>query len=111
MPKTEQAGLTPSQVQTFIDDGFVKLQNAFSAELAKQCRDELWADIDLSPDEAEDWSRPVIRVASKATPPFIEAANTPLLQGLRPVRRRRALACAQGPWDFPDPLPINGIDR
>ena len=79
MPKTEQAGLTPSQVQTFIDDGFVKLPNAFSADLAKQCRDELWSDIGLSPDKAEDWSRPVVRVGSKATPPFIEAANTPLL--------------------------------
>ena len=79
MPKTEQAGLTPSQVQTFIDDGFVKLENAFSADLAKQCRDELWADIGLSPDEPEHWTEPVVRVSAKATPPFVEAANTPLL--------------------------------
>ncbi|MBH5371936.1 phytanoyl-CoA dioxygenase family protein [Bradyrhizobium glycinis] len=79
MPKTEQAGLTPHQIQTFIDDGFAKLESAFSADLAKQCRDELWADIGLSPDEPEHWTQPVVRVASKATPPFIEAANTPLL--------------------------------
>ena len=79
MPKTEQAGLTSSQVQTFIDDGFVKLESAFSADLAQRCRDELWTDIGLSPDEPEHWTEPVVRVGSKATPPFIEAANTPLL--------------------------------
>ena len=76
MPKTEHIGLTDHQVQAFIDDGFVKIENAFSADLAKQCRDDLWADIGLSPDEPETWTRPVIRVSSKSSPPFIEAANT-----------------------------------
>jgi hypothetical protein len=76
MPKTEHIGLTGQQVQTFIDDGFVKIENAFSSDLAKQCRDELWADIGLSPDEPETWTRPVMRVSSKSSPPFIEAANT-----------------------------------
>ena len=36
-------------------------------------------DIGLSPDEPENWTRPVVRVASKASPPFVAAANTPLL--------------------------------
>ncbi|TKT79335.1 phytanoyl-CoA dioxygenase family protein [Aquamicrobium sp. LC103] len=76
MPKTEHIGLTPGQVQDFIGDGFVKIENAFSADLAKQGRDELWADIGLSPDEPEKWNQPVIRVGSKSSPPFIEAANT-----------------------------------
>jgi hypothetical protein len=79
MPNTEQIGLTSRQVQTFIDDGFVKIENAFSTELAEQCRDELWADIGLSPDEPENWIKPVVRVMSKSSPPFIAAANTPLL--------------------------------
>lgn len=79
MPSTEQVGLTPCQVQNFIDDGFVKIENAFSIQLAKQCKDELWADIGLSPDERETWTRPVVRVGFKASPPFIEAANVPRL--------------------------------
>src|SRR5690606_10052171 len=45
----------------------------------KQCREELWAEIGLSPDEPEGWTRPVIRVMSRSSPPFIEAANTPRL--------------------------------
>ena len=35
-----------------------------------------WADIGLSPDQPENWIQPVVRVASKASCPFIEAANT-----------------------------------
>jgi hypothetical protein len=79
MPKTDHIGLTSHQVRNFVDDGFVKIEHAFSIELAKQCRDELWADIGLSPDEPENWTQPVVRVGSKASPPFIEAANTPRL--------------------------------
>jgi hypothetical protein len=79
MPKTEQIGLTSRQVKDFIDDGFVKIENAFSTDLARQCRDELWADVGLSPDQPENWIQPVIRVWSKASAPFIEAANTPRL--------------------------------
>src|SRR5262245_14945101 len=79
MQNTDCIGLTFHQVQSFIADGFVKLENAFSTDLAKQCRDELWADIGLSPDEPENWIQPVVRVGHKASPPFIEAANTPWL--------------------------------
>jgi len=79
MPKSKHVGLTSGQVQSFIDDGFVKFENAFSLDLAKQCRDELWAEIGLSQDDPEKWVRPVIRVASKSSPPFTEAANTPQL--------------------------------
>lgn len=79
MPQPEQLGLTSRQVQSFIDDGFVRIENAFSADLARQCRDELWAEMGLSPDQPENWIHPVIRVAAKSSPPFIEAANTPLL--------------------------------
>lgn len=75
MPDNEH-GLTSRQVQCFIDDGFVKIERAFSTELAARCTDELWAEIGLSPEEPEKWTEPVIRVASKSSHPFVEAANT-----------------------------------
>ncbi|MET3648996.1 phytanoyl-CoA dioxygenase family protein [Phyllobacterium ifriqiyense] len=80
MPRNEHISLTPSQVRTFIDEGFVKIENAFSTELAEQGRNELWTDIGLSPDEPEKWVQPVVRVGFKSSPPFIEAANTPQLR-------------------------------
>lgn len=79
MSKSDTFGLTANQVQAFIDDGFIKIETAFSADLAKQCREELWAEIGLSPDSPESWTKPVVRVGFKASPPFVEAANTPLL--------------------------------
>lgn len=79
MPRTQKSGLTEAQVQSFIDDGFIRLDNAFGTDLADACRNELWREIGLSPDRPQDWTRPVIRVQSKASQPFVDAANTPLL--------------------------------
>jgi hypothetical protein len=79
MPRIEQVGLTSPQIQNFIDDGFVRIESAFSSDVAKDCREELWSDLGLSPDEPETWTQPVVRIASKASRPFIEAANTPSL--------------------------------
>lgn len=80
MRDTKNIGLTVDQVQSFIDDGFVKIEGAFTSDLAKNGRDELWADIGLSPDKPEKWVQPVIRVEFKTSPPFVEAANTQRLQ-------------------------------
>ncbi|MGE0240547.1 MAG: phytanoyl-CoA dioxygenase family protein [Parvibaculaceae bacterium] len=77
MPRTENLGLTSAEVQAFIADGFIKIENAFSSGLAEQCRDELWVEIGLLPDKPDSWTRPVVRVGSKSSPPFIAAANTP----------------------------------
>lgn len=79
MPNPENMSLTSSQVDRFIADGFVKVEDAFPADLARDCRDALWAEIGLSPDQPETWTKPVIRVGSKASPPFVLAANTPRL--------------------------------
>lgn len=98
MPRSERLGLTSQQVQTFIDDGFVKIENAFSADLARQCRDELWAEIGLSPDRPEQWTQPVLRVAAKASPPFVQAANSPLLH------RAYDQLVGEGRWLAPEGL-------
>jgi hypothetical protein len=34
--------LSDAQLDSFISDGFVRIDNAFSAELACQCRTILW---------------------------------------------------------------------
>jgi len=79
MLQSKQVGLTSGQVESFIADGFVKIESAFSADLAKQGREALWVDTGLSPDEPQNWIRPVVRVGFKSSPVFIEAANTPQL--------------------------------
>ncbi|NGM44135.1 phytanoyl-CoA dioxygenase [Rhodobacter sp. SGA-6-6] len=95
MPNSTQGGLTGGQVQGFIDDGFVRMDNAFPADLARRCRDELWAATGLSPDEPQHWTQPVIRIASMATPAFVQAANTPRLH------RAYDQLAGQGRWIAP----------
>ncbi|WP_322893665.1 MULTISPECIES: phytanoyl-CoA dioxygenase family protein [unclassified Yoonia] len=76
MTSSPQDRLTDQQIDSFIEQGFVRIDNAFSASLAAQCRDELWSAIGLSPDRPQDWAAPVIRVPSMASPVFVQAANT-----------------------------------
>lgn len=75
----DPVGLTSSQVEGFIADGYVRLDGAFDVALAAQCRDSLWADIGRSPDAPDGWREPVIRVGFRSSPPFVRAANTPRL--------------------------------
>jgi hypothetical protein len=71
--------LSDAQLDSFISDGFVRIDNAFSAELACQCRTILWKDTGVDPDDPSTWTRPVIRLGHYGQPPFRAAANTPLL--------------------------------
>ena len=79
MTAPQNLRLTPDQVEHFINDGFLKLPDAFPRDLAEACRAELWADTGLAPDRPETWTRPVIRLGPKSSPPFVAAANTPRL--------------------------------
>ncbi len=71
--------LDPTQIQQFIQDGFVRLDEAFPRHVADAGRAILWRDTGCDPDDPSTWSRPVIRLGSYFDPPFVEAANTPIL--------------------------------
>lgn len=78
MPNTTPA-LTAAQVDQFITDGFVRIDDAFPADLAARCLKFLWADTGCDPDDPSTWTRPVIRLGNYPQPPFVAAANTPVL--------------------------------
>lgn len=71
--------LSPRQIAQFIHEGFVRLDGAFSARVAGQARDILWQDTGCDPHDPATWTRPVVRLGMYAQPPFVEAANTPVL--------------------------------
>ncbi|MDX8515647.1 phytanoyl-CoA dioxygenase family protein [Mesorhizobium captivum] len=76
MPRSSQFGLSEAQVSQFIHHGYVALEDAFSRALARACRDILWAEMGLSPDRPQEWTKPVIRLGFMTQRPFTEAANT-----------------------------------
>jgi hypothetical protein len=71
--------LSLAQIDQFITEGFVRLDNAFPRELADAGRAILWADTGCDPADPATWTRPVIRLDQYDQQPFRDAANTPLL--------------------------------
>lgn len=72
-------GLSAAQVEHFMTQGYCVVENAFSADLAEQCRRELWSAMELSPDDRSGWTKPVVRLGFMTQRPFVDAANTPRL--------------------------------
>jgi hypothetical protein len=73
--------LNSKQIQSFITDGFVRIDNAFSADLAAEARNILWKDIPADPNDNTTWTQPVVWLGMYTHEPFIKAANNPILHG------------------------------
>jgi hypothetical protein len=71
--------LTVEQIESFVSDGFVRVPNAFSAELAAECRDLLWKQLDMDPEDRSTWTREVVRLGVRGDDAFVRSANTPVL--------------------------------
>jgi hypothetical protein len=72
--------LSAAQVRRFVDDGVLRVDQAFSAQVAAAVRQVLWRDSGCDPDDPRTWTRPVIRLGEYAGPPFSDAIDTPLLR-------------------------------
>ena len=78
MPHPSHA-LSAAQIDQFITDGFVRIDNAFPRKLADQGRAFLWTQTGCDPDDPTTWTRPVIRLPGFGGPIFDAACNTPIL--------------------------------
>lgn len=98
--------LQPAQIEQFITDGFVRIDQAFPTETADAARTMLWKATGCNPDDPATWTQPVIRLGMFSQPPFIAAANTARLhaafdQLVGPGRWRRPAAMGTFPVRFP----------
>jgi hypothetical protein len=71
--------LTTEEVEQFVQSGYVKIENAFSKELAERGRTILWKDTGCDPNNPSTWIHPVIRLGEYPQEPFRLAANSPVL--------------------------------
>lgn len=78
MPDTTHA-LSTAQLASFVADGFARIDNAFSREIAEEGRTILWRETGCDPNDRTTWTRPVIRLGGYSDRPFRDAANTPVL--------------------------------
>lgn len=71
--------LSSAQIEQFVVDGFVRIEEAFPRSLADACRQILWRATGCLEDQPSTWTRPVVRIGEIPHPLFREAANTPRL--------------------------------
>jgi len=64
----------------FVNEGFVRIEGAFSAAVAAECRDALWEQLPESRDEPDSWHRPVARLDYQAGGCFDASVNTEALR-------------------------------
>jgi hypothetical protein len=79
MPPESTPALGAADIDTFIRDGFVRIDEAFDKQTAEQARTILWNATGCDPDDPSTWTQPVIRLDQFGQPPFREAANAPVL--------------------------------
>jgi phytanoyl-CoA dioxygenase PhyH len=66
--------------EQFVRDGYIKIEQAFPADLAARCRDLLWLHTGCDPVDPSTWTAPVVRIRDQADPLFAAAANTDRLR-------------------------------
>src|SRR5688500_9687829 len=79
MPSKTIPALGAEFIDTFIRDGFVRIDQAFSRDVAAKARAILWKASGCDPDDPSSWTQPVVRLGLFHDAPFREAANTPVL--------------------------------
>jgi len=73
--------LSADEITSFVRDGFVRIDGAFSQRIADDARDILWAATGCDPEDRGTWTQPVIRLEQFGQAPFRDAANSPKLLG------------------------------
>jgi hypothetical protein len=68
-----------TDIDRFVEHGFLKIEAAVPPVLADRCAELLWAEIDAEPDAPQTWTKPVYWVGGMAQEPFRSAANQPVL--------------------------------
>jgi hypothetical protein len=67
--------LTDAQSEQFLHEGFVKLEEAFSAEIAAEGLAILWEAVGCDPHDRNTWTSPVVRLGDFPQEPFRKAVN------------------------------------
>jgi len=68
--------LNKQEVEQFVKEGFIRIDNAFSGEIANEVVDILWNDIPFERSNPKSWTEPVVRLGMYTQKPFIESVNT-----------------------------------
>ncbi|MFF3768506.1 phytanoyl-CoA dioxygenase family protein [Streptomyces sp. NPDC001922] len=75
----DESTIDDAAVSAFVEQGFLRVEGAFSREVAAECREIMWRDIAGEPDDPATWKEPVVRLGFYGQEPFRTAAESPRL--------------------------------
>ena len=67
--------LSKKEIEQFVLNGFIRIDNAFSQEIADAVLDILWNDLPCDRSSSSTWTEPVIRLGMYTQQPFIDSLN------------------------------------
>lgn len=67
--------LNTKEIEQFIHNGFIRIDNAFSKDIADKALDILWNDLPCDRFDPSTWTEPVIRLGMYTQQPFVESLN------------------------------------
>lgn len=68
--------LSKKEIEQFVLNGFVRIENAFSKEVAEAALAILWADLPGDRSDPLTWTEPVIRLGMYSQQPFVDSLNS-----------------------------------
>ncbi|MCE7053883.1 phytanoyl-CoA dioxygenase [Algoriphagus sp. AGSA1] len=74
--------LSRNEIDQFIQDGFIRIDNAFSSKTVEKCLDILWKDLPCDRSDPASWVEPVIRLGMYTQQSFIDSINTQRLHAI-----------------------------
>lgn len=78
--------LSEEEIAAFITDGYVVIRGAVPAEVARECREAVWSELEkrgVRRDDRSTWTAPVVRVNCPGGGPFVDVGEAPLVQEAR----------------------------
>lgn len=99
--------LEKKEIEHFINEGFVRIPEAFSRDMASEAVDILWGDIPFQRNDPKSWTEPVVRLGMYHQAPFINSVNSPRLHSIydQLVGRDKWIPC-QSVGTFPVRFPV-----
>jgi hypothetical protein len=100
--------ITEQQIEHFVTEGFVRIDHAFSKDIASQVADILWNDIPFDRTKPATWTEPVVRLGMYSQKPFIDSVNSSELHSTfdQLIGRDKWIPC-QNVGTFPVRFPAN----
>ncbi|WP_027380678.1 phytanoyl-CoA dioxygenase family protein [Chryseobacterium daeguense] len=74
--------LNITEIEHFVQNGFIRIDHAFSQEIADEVLDILWKEIPFDRSNPETWTEPVIWLGMHSQPPFVKSLNTAKLHSI-----------------------------